>query len=349
MTVAPLLGLVRAVQANYYRVRLGQPYYGIDELLCVRRSRLKKIGQHVYVGDWVEVSHPDWQGQRGAISNVLPRRNQLQRPAIANVEQVLLLFALADPEPDALQMTRFLITAEVLGVEILVGLTKADLVSDALETLWRDRLRSWGYNSYGFSITAGQQWQALLRPLSNKVTVVCGPSGVGKSSLIRHLHPDGKIRVGAISEHWHKGQHTTRHVELFPLPTGGWIADTPGFNQPELLAITPQQLAQAFPEIRQRSATQPCQFDNCRHHQEPNCAVRGNWERYPLYLSCLAELEAIKNYGVDTAPHSKTKTDRHGAQHQEPLLDPKKYRRRSRRQQHQQLTPLDTEEEVMDV
>jgi len=348
MTATPVMGLVRAVQANYYRVRLPQPYHGIAELLCVRRSRLKKMGQQVYVGDWVEVTHPDWQGQRGAISHVLPRRNQLARPAIANVDQMLLLFALADPAPDAQQMTRFLITAEVLGVEIVVGLTKADLVPEDLQTLWRDRLRGWGYDSYSISLTVGQQWQALFPLLSHKVTVVSGPSGVGKSSLIRHLYPEGNVRVGAISEHWHKGQHTTRHVELFPLPASGWIADTPGFNQPEL-AATPQQLAQAFPEIRQRLAQGQCQFDNCRHRQEPHCVVRGDWERYPLYLSCLEELEAIATHAAEALPHSKTKMDRHGSQHQEPLLDPKKYRRRSRRQQHQQLTPLDPEEEVIDV
>ncbi len=346
--MSALLGLVRAVQANYYRVRLHQPCNGIAELLCVRRSRLKKMGQQIYVGDWVEVSHPDWQGRRGAIHHVLPRRNQLLRPAIANVDQILLLFALADPEPDAQQMTRFLITAELLGVEILVGLTKADRVGEAEQTQWRDRLRSWGYNSHAFSLTVGSQWQVLLPPLSQKITVVSGPSGVGKSSLIRHLHPEGNVRVGAISEYWRKGQHTTRHVELFPLASGGWIADTPGFNQPEL-ATTPQQLAQAFPEIRQRLAHSQCQFDNCYHRQEPNCVVRGEWERYPLYLSLLEELATTKTYPAETTPPSKTKMDRHGALHEEPLLDPKKYRRRSRRQQHQQLTPLDSEEEVMDV
>ncbi|MDM7325908.1 MAG: small ribosomal subunit biogenesis GTPase RsgA [Thermosynechococcus sp. Uc] len=345
--MSDLVGLVRAVQANYYRVRLREPVNGIEELLCVRRARLKKMGQQVCVGDWVVISHPDWQGHRGAITEILPRRNQLQRPAIANVDQVLLLFALADPPADLHQITRFLLTVEGLNVQIHVVFTKADLVSLKEQQQWRDRLQQWGYSCDILSLVVGTDWQTLQPRLAHKVAVVCGPSGVGKSSLIRHLSPREDIRVGAVSNHWHRGRHTTRHVELFPLPEGGWIADTPGFNQPEL-PQDPQQLAAAFPEIRQRLSKDQCLFDNCRHDREPGCCVRGDWERYPLYLEYLHELEAMASPEPSLAnvTRVKAKSDSQGQQRLEPLLDAKKYRRRSRRQQHQRLHPM--AEEVLD-
>ncbi|HIK24120.1 MAG TPA: small ribosomal subunit biogenesis GTPase RsgA [Thermosynechococcus sp. M3746_W2019_013] len=345
--MSELVGLVRAVQANYYRVRLREPTNGVEELLCVRRARLKKMGQQICVGDWVVVSHPDWPGQRGAIAEILPRRNQLPRPAIANVDQILLLFALVDPPADVHQITRFLLTAEGLNVEIQVVFTKADLVSPQAQQQWRDRLQQWGYRCHVLSLTQGTAWQALRPHLANQITVVCGPSGVGKSSLIRHLTPREDIRVSVVSDHWHRGRHTTRHVELFPLPAGGWIADTPGFNQPEL-PPDPQQLAAAFPEIRQRLSKNQCLFDNCRHDQEPGCCVRGNWERYPLYIAYLHQLETIASSepSLGKVPPVKAKSDRQGQQRLEPLLDPKKYRRRSRRQQHQHLNPM--AEEVLD-
>ncbi|MFN4278867.1 small ribosomal subunit biogenesis GTPase RsgA [Thermosynechococcus sp.] len=345
--MSDLVGLVRAVQANYYRVRLREAVNGIEELLCVRRARLKKMGQQVCVGDWVVVTHPDWPGQRGAIAEILPRRNQLPRPAIANVDQIFLLFALADPPAEVHQISRFLLTAEGLNVQIHVVFTKADLVLLPVQQQWRDRLHQWGYACDVISLTVGNDWQCLQPRLAHKITVVCGPSGVGKSSLIRHLTPREEIRIGAVSDHWHRGRHTTRHVELFPLLQGGWIADTPGFNQPEL-PPDPQQLAAAFPEIRQRLSKDRCLFDNCCHDQEPGCCVRGDWERYPLYLEYLHELEALTSPEpfLGNLPRVKVKSDSQGQPRLEPLLDPKKYRRRSRRQQHQHLNPM--AEEVLD-
>lgn len=218
--MSDLVGLVRAVQANYYRVRLQEATNGIEELLCVRRARLKKMGQQVCVGDWVVVSHPDWQGHRGAIAEILPRRNQLSRPAIANVDQVLLLFALADPPADVHQISRFLLTAEGLNVEIQVLFTKADLVSAQEQQQWRDRLHQWGYHCHVLSLTQGSDWQHLHPHLADKITVVCGPSGVGKSSLIRHLTPREDIRVGAVSDHWHRGGTPLAMWNSFPCQRG---------------------------------------------------------------------------------------------------------------------------------
>ena len=119
--------------------------------------------------------------------------------------------------------------------------------------------------------------------------MVAGPSGVGKSSLTNRLVPQQKLRVNAVSGRLGRGRHTTRHVELFELPMGGFLADTPGFNQPDI-SSTPEGLDDYFPEIRQRRAVATCQFSDCLHRDEPGCIVRGDWERYEYYLTMLDEV-----------------------------------------------------------
>jgi ribosome biogenesis GTPase / thiamine phosphate phosphatase len=334
-------GTVLAVQANFYRVKLDpEALYPCAELLCTRRARLKKIGQQVMVGDRVGIDTPDWQGQRGAITEVKPRHTQLTRPAVANANQLLLVFALAEPDPDPYQLSRFLVTAAATGLEVCLGLSKSDLVSPTVQQDWLQRLQDWGYAAIPFSTQTQVGLADLQTQLQDKITVISGPSGVGKSSLINALIPEMNLRVGAISAHWGKGQHTTRHVELFELLQGGLLADTPGFNQPALIGAA-AQLAQAFPEIHQRLQQHACQFSDCLHRDEPNCAVRGDWERYPHYLEFLAELQAMETTAL-ADPESKLKfKDRHqGQTGSEPKLDFKRYRRSSRRSQQQHLQQL---------
>ncbi|MDS3859762.1 ribosome small subunit-dependent GTPase A [Thermosynechococcaceae cyanobacterium BACA0444] len=300
-----LTGTVMAAQANYYRVQLHAPTAPPGQLLCLRRGKLKKQGQQVLVGDQVIVSEPDWQSQRGMIDQVLPRHCALARPAIANVNQILLVFALHDPEPEPWQVSRFLVTAAASGLEITVVLSKADLVGPEMHQAWVSRLDQWGYRGILLSIRTGLGLVGIQALLNHKITVICGPSGVGKSSLIKQLIPEQEIRIGTVSEHWHKGKHTTRHIELFPLPTGGLLADTPGFNQPHL-EFSPSALAACFPEIQTRLQTQACQFHNCQHLAEPDCVVRGAWERYPHYQLFHQELTAAQDAAA-TMPHLATK------------------------------------------
>jgi len=340
---SPLMGLVTAFQANYYRVRLltgwSTQVHPPVELLCTRRSRLKKIGQRVMVGDRVQVEEPDWTGGRGAIAGVFPRRTVLDQPPIANVDQVLLLFAVAVPALDPYQLSRFLVKAELTGLRVVLGLSKCDLVSAPEQQAWCDRLLQWGYSPLTMSLKLGEHWSQLQGWLQGKTTVVAGPSGVGKSSLINHLIPELDLRVGAVSGKLARGRHTTRHVELFELPRGGLLADTPGFNQPTL-TCQPSELASCFPEIRQRLAQAPCQFADCRHWQEPNCGVRAHWERYDHYLALLAEAMArqqILSRLGDSESTLKAKSKGAGQRVYEPKLASKTYRRTSRRGQRQAL------------
>ncbi len=368
LEISGLLGTVLSVQANYYWVRL-DPKYGHYsagmpaanancpserltglELLCTRRARLKKMGQHVMAGDRVLIEEPDWTGQRGVITRVFPRQTELCRPSVANANHILLVFALEEPTLDPYQLSRFLVTAESTGLGITLCLNKSDLVSAQQRSHWsdsplemlRERLRQWGYEPILISLYTGDGLTALTAHLSQRLTVVSGPSGVGKSSLINHLIPTAGLRIGSVSGKLGRGRHTTRHVELFELPMGGLLADTPGFNQPTF-NFPPESLADYFPEACQHLAAGTCQFSNCFHRDEPNCIVRGNWERYEHYLNFLDEAiaqQAEASQLSDPESTFKLKTKGKGQPRYEPRLETKKYRRLSRRGQQQALQEL---------
>jgi ribosome biogenesis GTPase / thiamine phosphate phosphatase len=375
LSASQLIGTVIAVQANFYQVRLegnkeegrgkkeegrgkkeeGDFFVDGEEtglslssgiLLCTRRTRLKKIGQQVMVGDRVIIEEPDWMGGRGAIAEVFPRKTVLSRPPIANANQILLVFALAEPELEPVALSRFLVKAESTGLNVALCLNKCDLVSDQEQQLWRDRLSLWGYRPIFISVEKNlgleKENSELYQQLKDQITVLCGPSGVGKSSLINALIPSINLRVGAVSGKLSRGRHTTRHVELFELPMGGLLADTPGFNQPSL-ECAPEELVHYFWEARSRLDLGLCQFSNCLHRDEPNCIVRGDWERYQHYLEWLEDAivraDALQQLGnVESSLKLKSKSD--GRREYEPKLESKKYRRSSRRLQHQNLQEL---------
>ncbi|QDL11699.1 ribosome small subunit-dependent GTPase A [Brasilonema octagenarum UFV-E1] len=345
-----LLGTVLAVQANFYRVQLDIGTRQMSEqssphppmLLCTRRTRLKKIGQQVMVGDRVVVEEPDWAGGRGAIAQVLPRESELDRPAIANVNQILLVFAVADPPLEPYQLSRFLVKAESTDLSVILCFNKCDLIATEQQAEINQQLVTWGYQPIFISLSKSINIDKKVDKLKDNMTVIAGPSGVGKSSLINTLIPNANLRVGEVSGKLARGRHTTRHVELFELPSGGLLADTPGFNQPDFDCV-PEELVTYFPEARQRLALDSCRFSDCLHRDEPGCIVRGDWERYQHYLDFLEEVikrQTQLNQQADPESTLKVKTKGNGKTQYEPKLESKKYRRTSRKTQLQQLQQL---------
>lgn len=343
-----ILGIVIAVQANFYQVKLKSDSLtqqvqefsnSVPTLLCTRRILLKKIGQKVMVGDQVIVMEVDWIEGRGVISHVFPRKTELDRPPVANADQILLVFAVDEPPLDPWQLSRFLVKAESTGLELCLCLNKCDLISTSQQKTWEQRLQSWGYQPNFISVEKNEGLTQLLDRLNHKITIVAGPSGVGKSSLINHLIPHLHLRVNAVSGKLQRGRHTTRHVELFELPGTGLLADTPGFNQP-FLTCELTELIYYFPEVKLKLQEQNCQFNNCLHRDEPNCMIRGKWERYEYYLKFLDEVTNFQEkilHSTDEDESFKMKITESGKKAYEPRLESKKYRRGSRRQKHQKL------------
>lgn len=325
--------LVMALEANFCRVQLDQPGpSGEQQLLCVRRTRLGKTGQQICVGDQVTVEGIDWPQQRAAIAAVAPRSSLLQRPSVANCTRVVVAVALEQPQLDPLQLTRFLLTAERTGVAVELVLTKADLLpADACQA-WQERLRGWGYEALLVSAQRRDGVEGLRERLQQPgIAVLCGPSGVGKSSLLNALRPELQVRVSAVSGRLQRGRHTTRHVELFALAPGALLADSPGFNRPDL-PDDPVALAALFPEIRQRLAVGACRYKNCLHQDDPGCAVGSDWDRHLLYRSCLETVLAQarrERLGAHQTAGLKQRGHR-----QEPLLD-QRLRQPSRRRRRQ--------------
>ena len=346
-----ILGVVIAVQANFYKVKFTKENLpnqvnkasSLSTLLCTRRLLLKKIGQKVMVGDQVLVEEADWIENRGVISHVLPRKTELDRPPVANADQILLVFAINEPKLDTWQLSRFLIKGEETKLDIILCLNKSDLIDNFQKEKWNQYLENWGYKTIFISVKNNTGLDQLLEVLNNKITIVAGPSGVGKSSLINHLIPHLNLRINAVSGKLHRGRHTTRHVELFELVNSkGLLADTPGFNQP-FLTCDPKDLIYYFPEVREKLKEQRCQFNNCLHKDEPNCILRGEWERYTHYLKFLEEVtifQAKNLHNSDEDENLKVKIKDSGNRKYEPRLETKKYRRGSRRKKHQNLQQL---------
>ncbi|PPS10530.1 hypothetical protein GOBAR_AA10113 [Gossypium barbadense] len=373
------VGAVAAAQANFMRVIVQrEPEDGMKtglELLCVVRAVLKKIKRRVLVGDKVVVGSIDWVERRGVIENVFQRSSEIVDPPVANVDRLLVLFSMEQPPVEPFMLTRFLVEAESYRIPLTLALNKTELVDEETLFAWKNRLRSWGYEPVFCSVETKNGLDSLAFYLRDLTTVIVGPSGVGKSSLINVLRSDHRAtdslegdnlfdpvgskwfedqRVGEVSTRSGRGKHTTRHVSLLPLLGGGYVADTPGFNQPSLLKVTKQSLAQAFPEIRKMlkdSEPAKCSFNDCLHLGEPGCIVKGDWERYPYYFQLLDEIRIreefqLRTFGTKREGDVRYKVGDMGVQQAEPRLEPKKHRRQSRKRINQSL--LDELDELED-
>ncbi|MDZ7629855.1 MAG: ribosome small subunit-dependent GTPase A [Gemmatimonadaceae bacterium] len=256
------------------------------------------------VGDEVQIEQDD-ANARWAIADILPRRSQLarrapgggygQRIVAANVDQVLVVFAAANPEPHPRMIDRFLIIAEANDIAARVVINKADLVSpESVRLRFADYERA-GYPVHVTSTETGRGLEALREVLEGRTTALSGPSGVGKSSLMNAMFHGLDLRVGEISQSVNKGRHTTVGALLHPLPNGGYVVDTPGLREIGMWGLTAEHLDGYFPEFRPYLGE--CRFADCVHVVEPGCAIREalarddiSAVRYDTYVKLLDEL-----------------------------------------------------------
>jgi ribosome biogenesis GTPase len=272
---------------------------------CRPRGRLRLDKTGVLAGDRVEVHMEERSGDKkeGRIEAVLERTSVLHRPAVANVEQALIVFTLAQPEADFPFLDRVLIHVEQAGVKPVILLNKIDLVEpERVAAFVKAYGEQVGYKVHVISAVQGIGLEEMSGLLQSKVSVLAGHSGVGKSRLVQALLPErSDIRVGELSRKLGRGKHTTRHVELIPLPQGGLIVDAPGFTYLEFQGMEKYDLRNYFPEFRDRQ--KECRFDDCMHAKEPDCSVQAAvsageipQSRYNNYRLFLTEVEALKRW-----------------------------------------------------
>ena len=256
------------------------------------------------VGDEVRLER-DVRGGAWAIAEILPRRSRLARRApggaygervvAANVDQVVVVFAAAEPAPHRRLLDRFLVVASANDIPARIVINKMDLAPPDVAARFADYPRA-GYPVHHTSVARREGLDALHEVLRGRVSALTGPSGVGKSSLLNAMYPGLDLRVGAISRAVGKGRHTTVGASMHPLPDGGYVMDTPGLREVGMWNLDPRALDRCFPEMR--DALGRCRFRDCRHRAEPGCAVREavlagtvSAERYDSYLRLLDELE----------------------------------------------------------
>jgi len=252
-----------------------------------RRPRVQAVKQlsttdPAAVGDRVRIDP-----RAARIEEILPRRSELARTApdgtgrqhtlLANLDQAVIVFALAEPQPDLWQLDRFLVAAEEAELETVICFNKTDLLPPDQWPAGLEVFACLGYPVLYTSATQGRGLPELRSALDGKISILCGPSGVGKSSLLNALQPGLNLRVEEVGDVTHKGRHTTTQVELIPLDGGGWVADTPGLRQMEFWNLPPEDLQWYFREFEPYRNN--CQFANCTHLHEPGCAIRDAVDR----------------------------------------------------------------------
>lgn len=252
-----------------------------DRIRCYLRGRFKLQGLKPIVGDIVEYSNV---GDTGVVESVLKRKNELLKPRVANVDQVVCVHTIKKPEVPLLMLDKLLVLVEEVKLNALLVLNKIDLLDKSDEDKKKSFIDTYAkiYPILCTSTKTGEGIEELKSYFKDRLSVFAGPSGVGKSSLLNSICPGINLRTQEISEKLEKGKHTTTATELIHLPFGGLVADTPGFSLIEMNHIKPEDLKLYFPEILENSN---CLFKDCTHIDEPGCKVKELVQKGEIALS----------------------------------------------------------------
>ena len=283
--------------AGFYYVEVAES--GVYE--CKAKGIFRKEKKKPLVGDNVEIEVLDEKEKTGNLIQILPRKNELIRPAAANVDQALVIFAVRQPDPNYQLLDRFLITMEQQEIPSIICFNKKDLAEqEELDQMYQIYI-SCGYQVLLTSAEQEEGISQIRKILEGKTTVVAGPSGVGKSSLTNLLQEEVSMETGEISKKLKRGRHTTRHAQLLTVGEHTYLMDTPGFSSLYLTDIEEQELKAYFPEFRRYE--EQCRFQGCRHIHEPDCGVKAalaeheiSQLRYEDYLGLYNELKEKRRF-----------------------------------------------------
>lgn len=283
--------------AGFYYVNVG----GGRVYECKAKGIFRKRKVQPLVGDDVEIEPIDEAELTGNIVEIYPRKNELIRPKVSNVDQALVIFAATEPAPNFNLLDRFLIIMEKQGVEARICFNKRDIAGEEDLRTFQETYGTIGYPLVFTSAVDSAGTGKLREMLRGRTTVVAGPSGVGKSSLINLLQPLADAKTGEISHKIARGRHTTRHTELIFIEEGTYIMDTPGFSSLYITDFEKEELKELFREFREHAGG--CRFQGCAHINEPGCRVKEALEageisriRYEDYVALYEELSAVKRY-----------------------------------------------------
>lgn len=288
--------IIKGIAGFYYVHAEDGSIYECKARGIFRRENIKPL-----VGDTAEIEVLDAAEKTGNITRILSRKSELIRPAVANIDQALILFAIIKPEPNFNLLDRFLIMMEQQNLPCIICFNKSDIASVEEREALQSAYEACGYQVFFISVKEEEGLDEVRTLLQGKTTTMAGPSGVGKSSLINYLHPQAAMETGAISEKIDRGKHTTRHAELFVLDRESYIMDTPGFSSLQLFDMEKEELKNFYPEFGKYEAD--CRFRGCVHINEPGCGVKEALAagkisdvRYHNYILLYEELKNRKKY-----------------------------------------------------
>lgn len=288
--------IIRGI-AGFYYVQTAE--MGILE--CKAKGIFRKNKLKPLVGDNVKLSVLDENKRIGNIDEVLERKNELIRPAVANIDQTLVIFAVKKPEPNLNLLDRFLIMMQQKQIPCILVFNKSDLASQEEKQFLREVYSSSGYEVLFISAKQKQGIKEIQSLLQGKTSAVAGPSGVGKSSLINMLQSGINMETGSISEKIERGKHTTRHTQFIPIGEDTFIMDTPGFSSLAVFDMEKEELESVYPEFN--DYREQCRFHGCSHTHEPDCEVKEAVQkgkistvRYENYKLIYEELKKQKKY-----------------------------------------------------